>query len=140
MSFDVSVYLPEHISLIKHVPKEPDDVDQWIESCTKLRLHGAPLGSGSIIYDYWSTIGQRLRLPLIASIYNEGLEITHFETEQLETEVEQLEQYWREHFLENVEKYGRTQAEIKRDLFERIGDLKEAIRIVKERKAVLIIS
>jgi hypothetical protein len=60
--------------------------------------------------------------------------------EQLEIEVEQLEKYWKENDLENVKKYGWTQAKAKRELLARIAYLKEAIRITKERKAVLIIS
>jgi hypothetical protein len=140
MSFSISVYLPEHLDFINQVPENPDGMDKWIGECSKLCLYDAPLDAGAIIYEYWSKISNELGLPLISSIYNDGLILNHSEVPKLEAEMEKIEQYWEENQLMGVEKFEWTQSSAKKDLKERLNYLREAADIAKRNHAVLIIS
>ena len=140
MAFSVNVYLPEHLPLINQVPENPKEMDSWLEDCAKLCLFDAPLGSEGILGDYWSRVAQEINLPLIGSIYDEGLQLAHTEIPELESELEKLEDYWDRNSLEDVEKYDSAEDSIKADLRERLGYLREAARVARANKAVLIIS
>ena len=140
MAFHISVVLPEHLTFINQVPDNEDDIDKWIEECAKLNLYDAPLGSGGVIYQYWSKIGHHLHLPLIAALYNEGLKLHVSELPALEIEMEQLEQYWEENELANVERFEWDQNSAKRDLKQRLNRLREAAEVAKRNRAVLIVS
>jgi hypothetical protein len=140
MPFGISVYLPEHLDFINQVPEDPDEMDKWIEECAKLCLYDAPLDVGAVVYEYWSKIGHKISLPLISSIYNEGLMLNQSEMPKLEAEMEKLEQYWEEHELEGVEKFEWTQGSAKSNLKERLNYLRKAVNVAERNCAILIVS
>jgi len=140
MSFHISVVLPEHLEFINQVPGNDDDMDKWIEECEKLNLYDAPLDAGAVMYEYWSKIAHHLHLPLIAGIYNEGLRLYASEVPALEIEMEKLERYWEENELVGVETFEWDQDSAKKDLKERLNRLREAGKVAKTNRAVLIVS
>jgi hypothetical protein len=140
MAFGISVYLPEHLGFTNQVPENPDEMDAWLEECAKLCLYDAPLDAGAVVYEYWSKIAHKLGLPLISSIYNEGLMLKDSDVPMLEAEIEKLERYWEDNQLEGVEQFEWTQSSAKKDLKERLNYLREAAEVAKKNHAVLVIS
>ena len=92
------------------------------------------------MYEYWSKIAHHLHLPLIAGIYNEGLRLYASEVPALEIEMEKLERYWEENELVGVETFEWDQDSAKKDLKERLNRLREAGKVAKTNRAVLIVS
>lgn len=140
MSFHISVVSPQNLEFINRVPDDASDMDKWIEQCEKLNLYDAPLDAGGVVFEYWSGIARRLQLPLIGSLYDEGLRLNSSELPELEVEMEKLERYWEENELVGVEKFEWDQASAKKDLKERLSYLREAVDVTRRNRAVLIIS
>ena len=140
MSFHISVVLPEHLEFINQVPDDADDMDKWIEECGKLSLYDAPLDAGGVVFEYWSKIARSLQLPLISSLYYDGLKLSDSEVPELEVEMEKLERFWEENELVGVDKFEWDQDSARKDLKERLNYLREAADVAKRNRAILIIS
>ena len=140
MSFHISVVLPKHLEFINQMPDDADDMDKWTAECEKLNLYDAPLDAGGVVFEYWSKIARSLQLPLISSLYDEGLQLNDSEVPALESELEKLERYWEENELLGVEKFEWDQDSARKDLKERLHYLREAADVAKRNRAILIIS
>ena len=138
MSFRVYVYRPH-----KSQPL-PDDSEQWddgIKAEEQYTLYNEPLGADGTIYHYWHLIAHQLSLPLIASIYNQGLKL---EDEAgftaLDLELQQLEIYWNTQPLETPRPPSAIADHVEEHLRERMGYLRKALNLARSEKAVLGIS
>lgn len=138
MSFSISVSLP-HDKI--PMPNDLLQLDAWLDECNKFVLYQQPLGSGHAIFNFWSLIARELQLPLISSIYDNGLSLASpDELNQLTNELNQLENYWNSHKLEETEEKSASCDNLKEDLAERMQYLRTAIVVARENKAVLTIS
>ena len=101
-----------------------------------------PFGGDSTVYKYWSGIASKLNLPLLISLYEHGLMLeAEGQMEELEHELDVLEAYWdsHSHELQDAPISG-IHGQEREHLGERMGHLREAIRIAKENGATLGIS
>lgn len=141
MSFWISVSPREAEAFFSTVPPDPDDWDAWYEECNRLRLYSKPLGADGTVYEYWSGIAERIGLEMLASIYNNGLQVRHDgQIIQLESELDQLESYWNTYALEDRDPKSGIRHELREHLQERMGYMREAARVARECKGILTIS
>lgn len=138
MSFSISVSLPHD-----EIPM-PDDLlqlDAWLDECNKFVLYQQPLGGGHAVFNFWSLIASELQLPLISSIYNDGLSLASpDELNQLTNELNQLENHWNSHKLEETKEKSASRYNLKEDLADRMQYVRTAIVVAQENKAVLTVS
>ena len=138
MSFRVYVNIPhEDIP----VPDDPSKLDAWLEEHGKFSIYDEPLGADSTVYKFWSSIADQVGLPMIASIYNQGLSIKDpEELDRLERELNELESYWKSHHLEDPNPKSGIRDCLEEHLWERMGYFRQAIKIAREHKAILGVS
>ncbi len=72
------------------------DFDAWMELADTLCLFHAPFGADGTVHEYWSTPAIHRELPLITSIYQDGLQVDGDDLDRLESELSELERYWDE--------------------------------------------
>ena len=102
-----------------------------------------PLGAGHIVHQFWHAPAAELGLPLLGSLYNEGVTATGAELSQLESELSTLEARWAELQLDLEPPLHWTAGEqsgtiaMRTHLQQRAGYLKEAIQIARKEDGVL---
>jgi len=148
MSFSVTVHRVEDEPPEVPVPTDQDDKAGWAawhayaEEMNRITLYAQPLGADGTVYEYWSTIAEdQLGLPMLTSIYQNGLKLQG--AEQLEAfrqELDLLENYWNTHELRDPIESSSLRGQLRGHLQERMGYLREAVRIAQEHSAVLTIS
>src|SRR5215467_1691652 len=108
MARSFAVYRAEDREFIERPPKDvySQEFESWEAECWRRRLCEGPLGSEGVIRVYWSEPAQRLRLPLIASIYDDGFyrgcDWSGPDLDRLATELYVLTAYWRQEGLEDL--------------------------------------
>ena len=129
--------MARHISVhriadLAFVSQPPDDVnspqlDIWEAEANRRCVYENPLGSEDAVRRFWSEPAGALRLPLLASIYNEGFDNADACSWQgslldlLEAELRSLEGHWPKMVV------GSDLA----DLLQRGGYLRDAIRAAR---------
>jgi hypothetical protein len=151
MSFWISVFHPEDTSKIPPpdmIPNAGDanNVDwipaftEWEEQFRKAHLYYEPLGGDYSIGVFWWEIASQLGLPMLTSLYRNGLQLeTSAELQQLEHELNALQTYWDSHDLRTEPTVGFHGYE-RQHLQEQMDHVREAIRIAIREGAVLSIS
>ena len=117
-------------------PEMPEDdslLDEWLEQIQQTWFYDNPLGGDGTVAEYWCGPAERLGLPLLAQIYQQGLRISNQEKlKQLSRELDTLEAHW--HTLSLPE----WPPDFKESyLLERMGFFREAIRVALEHKGLL---
>ena len=137
MSFQIFVFIPQ---AALPMPDNPRDWGKWARECGKKILFEEPLGSDGMVYAFWSSAAERLGLPLLSSLYPDGL---HLETPQqfaaLEAELDQLEAYWHEHLLEELARDVDVPDGYQENLDGRLRHFRRAARQAGEMKAILFV-
>ena len=138
MSFSIYVTIPhEDIP----VPEDPGELNAWVAKNKNYLLFSEPLGGDYIVHKYWSSIANEIGLPIITAIYKAGISISDTEElDKLEKELCDLEKYWKTHKLEEPEIISSMREPLSNHLEERIGYLRKAIMIAKDKNAILGIS
>jgi hypothetical protein len=109
---------------------------KWEKERAKFILYEGPLGADSTVGVFWSGIAHKIGLPLLASIYNEGLRlVSPDEIARFEKELETLQEYGDTHKLDDLYPGSGTDDQIRDHLKERLGNVREAIRIAKANGA-----
>lgn len=75
MSFGVSVYKPSDVA-----KRDP--------------TFDAPLATDGVFFEFWHSPAVELGLPLLSTVYHEGLEISASELAPLRQELAALQQHW----------------------------------------------
>lgn len=137
MSFSISVSLP-HDEV--PMPADSDEMNAWLAENNNYVLFEGPLGGDHTIYHFWSSIATELALPIIASIYNHGLQVERPEVLiLLERELDELEFYWNTHDLVDPSPVSAIRNGVKERLTERMNYFRGAIKIAREHRAVLTV-
>jgi hypothetical protein len=137
MSFSISVSLPHNEV---PMPADPDEMDVWLIENNKYVLFEESLGGDHAVYHFWSGIATTLALPMIASIYSHGLQVERPELLiLLERELDELEVYWNTHDLVDPSPVSAIRNDVKEHLTERMNYFREAIKIAREHRAVLMV-
>jgi hypothetical protein len=124
VAFQISVYRRSDLFWVRSPPRGLlDDPDHLEEEGLKRLLYDAPLGSGDVVYTHWSSRAASLELPLLASLYDKGLEIHGARLEALSLELNALARAWQSDGIE---------AELYEDLCERMQYVQEAVQIARE--------
>ena len=138
MSRDLSVIRAidlEFVSKPPQVPVDSREFEAWEAESIRRHLFSEPLGSESVIREFWSHPAERLGLPLLASIYDEGFYEARVwqgdDLNVLEREIASLRQHWSTLGLP---------AQIASDLAERAGFFEQAIAIARKEGAVIVIT
>lgn len=138
MARGIDVIRVKDIDFIRHPPTEDvysPEFDRWMAECGSRSLYDAPLGSETAVHEYWSAPAALLKLPLLASIYEQGFYEGSIwsgeQLDQLDEETRALEQYWR-----SLPPGSIPLAHLE----ERAGFLRRAMQIAKENDAAIIIT
>jgi hypothetical protein len=153
MAFHISVYRKSDDELFVNPPEDVNSLEfeQWEARCLARTLYDNPLGSDDTVYHYWSTLAEHLGLPLISEIYTSGLRLYGADLSRLEKELDRLERHWETLDMRNepgvLDSTLSEEGRIKTNkvafldhLRERIGYLREAIRIAKASDGVVCVS
>src|SRR5262245_20815649 len=151
MSFSISVHHRADDLLFRSPPDvHSKEFDHWFDECMAKTVYDNPLGSDGSVHEFWHVPALQLGLPLIRSIYNDGLWLHGVDLERLGREADTLERYWKSLNLTGRRPYAchtirgdgseeRTWISVRDHLRERMGYLREAIRVAKAEDGVLSI-
>jgi hypothetical protein len=138
MARSFSVYRLEDREFIRQSPIDGVcslQFEEWAAECLKRRLHDGDLGNEHCVRVYWSDPARRLRLRLIASIYDDGFyrgcDWSGTDLDLLATELDALATHWQTQGLESG---------LLASLEERVDALRRAIGIARESDAFLLIT
>lgn len=127
VAFHIRVYRLSDHSWVHHPPAALlEDPELLIAEGLARTLYENPLGSGHTVYEYWSSPAATLGLPLIAAIYEQGLEVAGSALDVLERELDVLERAW--------------VPPLRAHLQERARFLREALRVAREAGGFVSIS
>ena len=116
----------------------PEERDALFERAKASWIYEAPLGADGAVGMWWSAIARELNLPLLAGIYNNGLRVSQpDELSRLDAELDQLETAWGLNELYQPEWSRWTDEKTKEHLRERMGFFREALKVARERGAIL---
>jgi hypothetical protein len=151
MPFSVSVYAPNDWAWIQRPPDvQAPEFDAWEARANAACRYDAPLGAGGTIHSLWSKLAEDLHLPLIAQIYDGGLEVTGSDLDRLQNELETLVAHWSALDLASeplVEVWSQgdggspviSHVPLREDLLERARSLRTAIDIARDCSGVVSI-
>ena len=152
MAFHITVHRKSDDELFLNPPEDENspEFELWESRCLARTLYDNPLGSGNIVHHYWSVLAGRLGLPLLSAIYDSGLRVEGADLSRLEEELDRLERHWgtmdmrsEPGVLGTPREEGRIETNrvaLPDHLRERIGYLREAIRIAKANDGVVLVS
>lgn len=138
MARGINVYRKSDLKFIQTPPT--DDVrsaefDAWRKEADGKCLYDQPLGNESSVRLFWSYPAAEIGLPLIADMYergfDEGIEWSDEQLEQVEQELLHLEKHWKAQNLHQ---------ELHTDLRERMQYLREAIKVARQHDGVISIT
>ncbi len=136
--FHIHVYRLSDRAWVHHPPPAlVADPDRLFDAYRARELYSNPLGSGHTVAEYWSSPASTLGLPLIAAIYEQGLEVSGGELDVLERELEVLERAWARDIPAPASDSpgadtGRQVPPLHEHLAERARFLREAIHVARE--------
>ena len=136
MSFSVVV---EPIGANKAPPAFANDAeeDAWFERQWATWLYDAPVAADGTWFEFWHLPAIRLHLPMLSGVYRKGLVISRQdELQALQAELDALEDAWQMLLRANASEQMARHTK----LCERMGDVRDAIRIALEHGAQLSIS
>jgi hypothetical protein len=146
MAFHIRVYrLSDHPWVHHPPPALLADPDRLSAEGLARALYDNPLGSGHTVAVHWSSPAATLGLPLLAALYEQGLEAAGSALLVLERELEVLERAWQplsQQTERDVVEFAwdspgapptRRALTLHEHLLERAGFLREALRIAREQ-------
>lgn len=152
MSFAITVHRRADDALYQTEPTAvgSEEFDRWIKECQARWVYENPLGADGTIFELWHVPAAELGLPLVGSIYNNRLRVEGAQLPELSRELDALEAFWdRTDFsgtpplkyhtiLPGFEEIRLVP--LREHLQERLGYLREAIRVAGECDGVVEIS
>lgn len=152
--------MPYHITVHRRADdaffrSHPDvashEFDAWCDECQARWVYVNPLGAGGTVFEWWHDPAIELGLPLLGSVYQDGLEVEGERLAELGRELDALERYWDEADFSRAMAVtlpsrlpdGTQDIRVvpqEQDLRERLGYLREAIRVASECDGVVTIS
>jgi len=107
-------------------------------------VYNKPLGSDGTVYLRWYQPAHRLGLPLIGSIYHDGLSVEGPQMAALSQELDILETFWDRAFIRTGPlDFATTDVDmvwLREESDRRIGYFREAIRMAQECGGILHVS
>ena len=152
MAFGITVHRRADAALYQsHPDVRSEEFDRWCKECQARWVYENPLGADGTVFESWHVPAIRLGLPLLGSIYQNGLEVEGQQVIELGHELDALERFWASTDFSQAEPLPRsiihpngieeTQlVPLVDHLRTRLGYLREAIRIAVECDGVIVIS
>jgi hypothetical protein len=125
----------------------------WVdgEDGSRRQVFHKSLGPEATIFAYWHTVAFQLELPLVAQIYNEGLEVRGPWLQELWVELDKLERHWQSTHTGGCEqiprsvrlpngKIGDQPINLLDYLLEKLNFVREAIRLATKFSGAVQIS
>jgi hypothetical protein len=149
MAFGITVHRRADDALYRmELDVRSEAFDGWIKECQARWIYEKPLGSDGTVFDLWHVPAHELGLPLLGSIYQDGLRV---EGPQLTDLSRELEAFWaRADFSRAAPRSAPTihpdgveevrLAPLEEHLRERLGYFREAIRVAAGCDGVVVIS
>jgi hypothetical protein len=149
MAFSITVHRRADDPLYRSEPHVRSEAfDAWIKECQAQWVYEKPLGSNGTVFEPWHIPAHELGLPMLGSIYQNGLQVEGTQLAELSRELDALEAFWAE--IDFSQAAPLTAAtilpgsveEVKlvpllEHLRERLGYLREAIHVATECDGVL---
>jgi hypothetical protein len=145
MAFAISVHRRSDDALFQSPPADvyTEEFDRWIKNCQERWLYQNPLGADGTVFEFWNVPAHEIGLPLVGAIYNNGLRVAGADLDHLSRELEALERFWdgadfsqagsiNHHIIHADGSKEVRVVPLRDDLQERLGYLREAIRIAQE--------
>lgn len=138
MSYSVSVVQPHEACPINLDIASNEEIDAWLASEQVYVRFEAPIAPDSLFAQFFSTTAWDLDLPLLASVYDHGLElVSSVDLNQLLYEVETIQTEWdcldlQRQWQDELHGPGRWER-----LQEGAEDLKRAARLALEQQLLL---
>jgi hypothetical protein len=121
------------------------------DGAPRRELYHKPLGADDTIFGYWHLPACDLGLPLVAQIYHEGIEVHGEQLDKLSEELQTLNAHWLTTGAGKASQIPHNVADargsvslgyvwVSDHLQERLGFVREAIRIARESAGVIEIS
>lgn len=149
MAFGITVHRRADDAIYRTHPEvSSDEFDRWIKECRARWVYENPLGAGGTVFELWHVPARELGLPLLGSVYHDGLHVEGEHLAALSRELDALEGFWaatdfsmpRPHQASIIHPDGRHEewsVPLAEHLRERLGYLREAIRIAEECDGVV---
>jgi hypothetical protein len=144
MAFSITVHRRADDALYRSEPAfGSESFDRWIKECQARWVYENPLGADGTVFELWHVPAHHLGLPMIGSIYQNGLRVEGQQLADLSRELDALEVFWDNtdfsdarpmscHALGDDGKEEVRFLPLREHLQERLGHLREAIRIAQE--------
>jgi hypothetical protein len=150
MSFGITVHRLSDDELFKTHPADvySEEFDHWIKDCQERLLYENPLGADGTVFELWNVPAHEIGLPLVGAIYNDGLRVAGEDLDRLSRELDALERFWddadfsqagsmNQHIIHADGSQESRAIPLRDDLQERLGYLREAIRIAAENDGIV---
>ena len=144
MAFGITVHRRADDALYRsHPDVASEGFDSWMMECQARWVYENPLGAGGTVFELWHVPAHELHLPLLGSIYHDGLRVEGEQLAALSRELDALQRFWAATDFSqttplraSIMHPDGTQEErlvpLADHLSERLGYLREAIRIAYE--------
>ena len=152
MAFGITVHRRADDALYRSEPDvRSESFDRWIKECQDRWVYEDPLGADGTVFEQWHVPAHHLKLPLLGSIYHHGLRVAGTQLEELSRELDALEAFWDQtdysaatplsyHTIVPGGAEEVRSVPLRDHLQERLGYLREAIRIAQDCDGVIGIS
>lgn len=152
MAIGITVHRRADDAIYSDAPEVGSEVfDRWIKDCQDRWVYENPLGADGTVFEHWHVPAHKLGLLLIGSIYHHGIRAEGSQLAELSRELVQLEAFWDQTDFSTARPLTCTTllpggAEevvlipLREHLQQRLGYLREAIRMAKECDGVVVIS
>lgn len=95
MAFHVTVHRRSDDALYHSHPEfGSEPFDRWMAECQARWVYDNPLGGDDEVFNLWHVPAHELGLPLLSSVYREGLRAEGQQLRELSRELDALESFW----------------------------------------------
>jgi hypothetical protein len=95
MAFGITVHRRADDALYRTEPDVGSEAfDDWIKECQARWVYENPLGADGTVFNLWHVPAHELGLPLLGSIYQNGLRVEGAQLAELSRELDALEAFW----------------------------------------------
>jgi len=152
MAFGITVHRRADAALYQsHPDVRSEEFDRWCKECQTRWVYENPLGADGTVFEFWHVPAIYIGLPLLGSLYENGLRVEGQRLIELGHELDSLERAWVSTDFSQADPlsahtiHSNGIEEVKlvplvEHLHERLGYLREAIRIAVECDGVIDIS
>lgn len=152
MAFGITVHRRSDDALYRSHPDVASEAfDRWMEQCQARWVYENPLGADGTVFEQWHVPAHRLGLPLLGSIYHDGLRVEGEQLAALGRELDALERFWagtdfsratplRVSTMRPDGTWEERMEPLADHLAEQSGYLREAILVANECDGVVVIS